>query len=162
MPDPDFRDPSKQGPLPVLKTRSDFLRVAAAKRKWACTGVLVQVAQRNSDSRKTNGSMPAIGTDGAGISVLPSSVAEPSPSDASAGETLPRVGFTASRKVGNSVIRNRARRRLREAARRLLRDHGLPSLDYVLIAREATATRAWDDLLGDLRYAMRKLNAWRD
>ncbi len=45
------------------------------------------------------------------------------------------LGFTASKKVGNAVARNRAKRRLREAARRLLPDHGLPGVDYVLVAR---------------------------
>jgi ribonuclease P protein component len=44
-----------------------------------------------------------------------------------------RVGFTCSKKVGNAVARNRAKRRLREAARLCLSQHGRPGWDYVLI-----------------------------
>lgn len=50
-----------------------------------------------------------------------------------------RVGYTASRKIGNSVIRNRARRRLREAVRASLAEAGLGGADIVLIARHDTA-----------------------
>jgi ribonuclease P protein component len=66
-----------------------------------------------------------------------------------------RVGFTASRKVGNAVARNRAKRRLRAAAAALLPLHGRGGHDYVLVARTATLTRVFDDLLGDLAGALR-------
>ncbi|HBS51078.1 MAG TPA: ribonuclease P protein component [Rhodobacteraceae bacterium] len=70
-----------------------------------------------------------------------------------------RVGFTCSKKVGNAVARNRAKRRLRSAAREVLAEAGRPGWDYVLIGRrEATATRPWPDLLDDLRGALRKLH----
>jgi len=64
------------------------------------------------------------------------------------------MGFTATKKIGNAVVRNRAKRRLREAARALLPQHGLPGYDYVLIARNSTTARDWSDLLDDTRKAL--------
>ncbi|EAQ05148.1 ribonuclease P protein component [Pseudooceanicola batsensis HTCC2597] len=70
-----------------------------------------------------------------------------------------RVGFTCSKKVGNAVARNRAKRRLREVARLLLPDHGRPGWDYVLIGnRDATADRPFEDLKADFLHALRKLH----
>ncbi len=69
------------------------------------------------------------------------------------------VGFTASAKVGNAVIRNRARRRLREAARRLLPVHGLPGVDYVIVARQGAPDADWAGLLDDLQNALIRLAA---
>lgn len=65
-----------------------------------------------------------------------------------------RVGFTASRKVGNAVARNRAKRRLRAAASALLPLYGQPGHDYVLVARTATLTRPFPALLEDLKAAL--------
>ena len=66
-----------------------------------------------------------------------------------------RVGFTCSKKVGNAVARNRAKRRLREIARLVLPVHGKPGTDYVLIGRaDVTAARPFDALLDDLRGAL--------
>ena len=71
----------------------------------------------------------------------------------------PRVGFTATKKIGNAVVRNRARRRLREAARRLVPLHGLPGVDYVVLARESTGTAPWPTLLDDMKDALIRLAA---
>jgi ribonuclease P protein component len=65
-----------------------------------------------------------------------------------------RAGFTASRKIGNAVARNRARRRLKAAAEQLLPLYGLPGNDYVLVARRETLTRPFGALLGDLESAL--------
>ncbi|MFQ8431311.1 ribonuclease P protein component [Amaricoccus sp. W119] len=71
-----------------------------------------------------------------------------------------RVGFTCSKKVGNAVARNRAKRRLRAAAREVMPEAGRPGWDYVLIGRPGTtAARAWPDLLEDLRGALAQLHA---
>ncbi len=73
-----------------------------------------------------------------------------------------RVGFTASRKVGNAVARNRARRRLRAAASAVLPLHAAPGHDYVLIARAGTLTRAYDGLLDDLSAGLKRLGVYRE
>lgn len=67
------------------------------------------------------------------------------------------VGFTATKKVGNAVIRNRAKRRLRETARLLLPLHGQPGFDYVFIARATTPDRDWSKLVDDVETALKRL-----
>ncbi len=66
-----------------------------------------------------------------------------------------RVGFTCSKKVGNAVARNRAKRRLREIARLTLPDHGRLGTDYVLVGRQgATADLPFDKLQADFFKAL--------
>jgi ribonuclease P protein component len=67
-----------------------------------------------------------------------------------------RLGFTVTKKIGNAVIRNRTRRRLKEAARLVLAGHPVSGVDLVLIGREATARRDFAALQDDLRRALRK------
>jgi ribonuclease P protein component len=69
------------------------------------------------------------------------------------------VGFTATRKIGGAVVRNRAKRRLREAARLLLPLHGRPGHDYVFIARSGAPSRPWERLLDDVKSALIRLAA---
>lgn len=70
-----------------------------------------------------------------------------------------RVGFTCSKKVGNAVARNRAKRRLREIARAVLPTQGKDGWDYVLIGRKhATATHDFKALQDDLARALRKVH----
>lgn len=70
-----------------------------------------------------------------------------------------RVGFTATRKIGGAVVRNRAKRRMREAARLLLPGLARPGTDYVFIARNGTPARAWLRLLDDVKSALISLAA---
>ena len=67
-----------------------------------------------------------------------------------------RVGFTATKRLGGAVQRNRAKRRLREAVRLVLAGSPPPGWDLVLVARDATVTRPFATLLGDLRGALRQ------
>lgn len=108
-----------------LKRRAEFLRVAAAGRKWATPGMIVQSRRRDLDAG------------------LP--------------EAMLRVGFTASKRVGNAVARNRARRRLRAVVAELLPSLGAPGHDYVVIARTGTLTRPYDALKADFASALDRL-----
>jgi ribonuclease P protein component len=74
------------------------------------------------------------------------------------GDTAPvRLGFTVTKKVGNAVVRNRTRRRLREAARLLLREAPAVGADLVLVGRDTTRTREFTQLIDDLRRSLAKL-----
>ncbi len=72
-----------------------------------------------------------------------------------------RAGFTATKKVGGAVVRNRAKRRLHEAARAVLPLYATPGCDYVLVAREATPERPFAALIEDLKQALRKVHGGR-
>ena len=114
-----------------LKRRAEFQRVAASRRKSVTPGLILQILRRPE-------------------SVEPVGEAEPV-----------RIGFTASRKVGIAVVRNRARRRLKAAVDRLMPLHAAGGHDYVLVARGATVQRSFPALLGDLETALKQLGAWR-
>lgn len=105
-----------------LKTRAEFLRVAAARARAARPGLILQAAVRPGEA-----------------------------------EAPLRVGYTASKRVGNAVARNRAKRRLRAAAASVLPLHGRAGTDYVLIARAGTGERVYAELLADLEGALRQL-----
>jgi ribonuclease P protein component len=72
-----------------------------------------------------------------------------------------RIGFTVTKKIGNAVVRNRARRRLREAARLELAEVPLAGLDLVLIGRTGTGNRDFLALRDDLRRAIGKTRVSR-
>jgi ribonuclease P protein component len=82
--------------------------------------------------------------------------------EASAQNGQLRIGITASRKIGNAVARNRAKRRLRAVARQALPLSGRPGHDYVLVARAGILTRDFRALLGDVTAAMMAAHAKLD
>ena len=84
-------------------------------------------------------------THGVVLQALPRDDAEPA-----------RLGFTVTKKVGNAVIRNRTRRRLKEAVRLLLRDRPVTGFDLVLIGRGHTRGRPFLELQDDIRRALKK------
>ena len=67
-----------------------------------------------------------------------------------------RLGFTVTKKVGNAVVRNRTRRRLKEAARLLLRERAVAGVDLVMIGRDGTRGRPFAVLMDDIRRALDK------
>lgn len=67
-----------------------------------------------------------------------------------------RVGFTVTKRTGNSVVRNRIRRRLRAAVDQVLPEAGRPGWEYVVIGRARAKEESFDIILRDLRYAVRK------
>ena len=87
--------------------------------------------------------------------ILQAAPAEPQDENASAPSI--RVGFTCSKKVGNAVARNRAKRRLRAAAREVIGLEATPLHDYVLIGRTETLRRPYALLLQDLRTALKRV-----
>tara|TARA_B100001173_G_C15840435_1_gene484377 strand:- start:379 stop:708 length:330 start_codon:yes stop_codon:yes gene_type:complete len=68
-----------------------------------------------------------------------------------------RFGFTASRKVGSAVLRNKAKRRLRALVKEILIEKGKPGMDYVLVARKTTPIRKFEKLKNDLFWAINNL-----
>jgi ribonuclease P protein component len=69
-----------------------------------------------------------------------------------------RVGFTATKKLGNAVIRNRAKRRMRAVAGQVLPQYGRAGTDYVLIGRSLCVQSGYDTLCRDLIYALKKVH----
>jgi ribonuclease P protein component len=69
------------------------------------------------------------------------------------------IGYTVTKQVGNAAVRNRVRRRLREAVRLCDRDLLVPGSDYVLIGRGAALQRRFALLMGDLEHALTQMRA---
>jgi ribonuclease P protein component len=92
--------------------------------------------------------------------VAPGLILQAAPSTLAAASKT-RIGFTASRKVGIAVDRNRARRRLKAAVAAMMPLHAATGHDYVLIARTGTVRRPYAALLGDLETGLKSLGLWR-
>ena len=133
----------KGGNLPAaidrLKKRSEFLAVAAANRRWTTPGLVLQARPTPTPQDKTD----RLDAEAASVAAHL------------------RVGFTATKKIGNAVKRNRARRRLRAAVDDVLRgtDNAakLRRGDLVVVARQGTIERPYGDLKDDLRAALKRL-----
>jgi ribonuclease P protein component len=89
--------------------------------------------------------------------VTPAFVLQIGPRSVAEREAEIGLGFTASRRVGNAVARNRARRRLVEAARKVLPGAAAPGYNYVLVARPVVLTCPFDRLLSDLTTAFARV-----
>ena len=120
-----------------LKRRSDFLRIAASHCKLVTPGLILQAMIRKGDSSENS----------SGASMEKN--------------MLIRIGYTASKKVGGAVERNRARRRLRAVVAKIIPDHAKPGYDFILIARKGTLTRPFSKLLEDLVKSLKQLEAYR-
>jgi ribonuclease P protein component len=90
---------------------------------------------------------------------MPGFVLQAAPAPAELVRPAIRVGFTVSRKVGNAVVRNRVRRRLREVARRVIAGQARTDLDYVLVGRQAALARNFEALCRELFEALKRLKA---
>ena len=128
--------------ITTLKKRSEFVRIAKRGKKWVSANLIVQAMQRPfscCDSHLDHES---------------GSLEENAGSDS---RTVIRVGFTASKKVGNAIFRNRAKRRMRAIVRDLAPKLADPNLDYVLIARHTTPEVDYQSLESELKIALGKL-----
>lgn len=69
-----------------------------------------------------------------------------------------RVGYTATKKIGNAVVRSKSKRRLRAIVREVLKDYAIVDVDYIFIARQSTANCDFKELKKDTIYALKKIN----
>ena len=109
--------------LQHLRQRREFVNVAKKGRKYAAPGLVLQALNRLDDQRSNDGL---------------------------AASSAVRVGFTVTRKVGNAVVRNRVKRRLRAAASQIAPIHVKGNFDLVLIGRAKTENRNFEELKQDL------------
>ena len=110
-------------PIQRLVRRSEYLRVARARKYVVTKGLILQFETKD------------LKVDG----------------------TASRVGYTVSKKVGNAVTRNRARRRLKSVVNDVLSSSIEQPLDLVLIGRADTLKRTYDELLEDFRFALKSV-----
>ena len=118
--------------IATLKRRSEFLRLRGGRR-WSQPAFVIEMRAREGASDAVASAVP-----------------------------VPRFGFTATKKLGNAVTRNRIRRRLKEAVRIVAPNHARDGCDYVLIAREAAASRSFAALERDLVAALGRLDGQSD
>lgn len=140
--DEDYSDEGASTKLRTLKKRRDFLLLTKKGNTVTTKGLVVQFA-RSGDFVIANDDVET-------------EISEKKPANDIHGFST-EIGFTASKKIGSSVYRSRAKRRLKEAARKVLKNH--PKLfkneyKYNVIARHAALERDFDSLVRDLKYAL--------
>lgn len=128
----------------VLKKRSEFLAVASSGQKWVARGFILQMRPTDPVASPTGASLK-----------------NPPQKQAQKNEGGIRIGFTATKKIGGAVVRNRAKRRLRALAQEILGPQSKEGMDYVLIARIDTPTCPFEDLRRDLMMALKRLKLSR-
>lgn len=126
----------------MLRRRAAFLRVRGGRR-WSTPGFVIEMRPHAEPATGMVESNRAPG-------LQPSAATESAPPPA-------RFGFTATKKLGNAVLRNRIRRRLKELVRTISGEHAAAGCDYVLIARPGAADRPFDDMRHDLIQAFSRL-----
>ena len=71
-----------------------------------------------------------------------------------------RIGFTCTKKVGNAVLRNLAKRRLREVAQNIFPNNGVDGWDYVLVGKkDVTAKLSFEMMIKDLTQALQQIHS---
>lgn len=120
--------------FPTLKSRSEFLAVRGGS-KTSCASFLIEGRKRRSASATGEPSR---------IKVID--------------QSLIRFGFTITKKLGNAVVRNRIRRRLKAAVATVTHDQTVAGFDYVIVARKAAFDRPYPDLIADLGRSLAKLH----
>lgn len=112
-----------------LTKRADFLKVSKNGRRWVTPAFVVQIRPTDSVQETPN------------IQDLPC-----------------RVGFTATKRLDKrAVVRNRAKRRLREMSQSVLQNYDLYGKDVVFIARDGALNDDFADLLKNCRWALKRL-----
>lgn len=115
-----------------IKKRADFLDISANNYRSAQKSLLVLGRRRSGGSSVSKGKNKV-------------------------DENTCRIGYTVTKKIGCAVVRNKIRRRFREAVRLTLPSLKLPGYDYVVIARTAAPEASYRDIVSDLRYAFKEI-----
>src|SRR5262249_52039726 len=88
----------------------------------------------------------------------PLCVVETKPAPEGVPSTGPRFGFTGTKQLGNAVVRNRIRRRLKAAVNLLQQANARTGFDYVLVARSAAYDCPFPELVKELEYAFHRVH----
>ena len=113
-----------------LRKRADFVAVGRGRR-IETPGFVLQAAARPRAADDGTGNTPVL---------------------------TARFGFTVTKRLGNAAIRNRVRRRLREAVRIAGESHAQAGIDYVLVGRKAALGLPFERLVADVIDSLNRLS----